>query len=210
MSFCTCIFSLQMKGLFPDPLKIMKRIKNDRKCFQAEGKGTPVGKCNSSEERMADWIQNKWGAEPSPQAWRSNDVKYWCIQKGRQMLASAWVLWKTRTCISRVTPQVRPSRCKARREWIGKEGWKRKAWHCHRGIPASTCPTNTTWLTLHHSEKAAKIMECKPRAENGISFQANKTWKYNKTFSHWVWSVKHTKTNRIVFPWITDDYGIAQ
>lgn len=40
-----------MKGLFCDPLKIKKQIKNDRKCFQAEGRETPVGKCNSSEER---------------------------------------------------------------------------------------------------------------------------------------------------------------
>lgn len=40
-----------MKGLFPDPLKIKKQIKNDRKCFQAEGRETLVGKCNSSEER---------------------------------------------------------------------------------------------------------------------------------------------------------------
>lgn len=176
-----------MKGLFPDPLKIMKQIKNDRKCFQAEGKGTPVGKCNSSEEEMAGWIQNKWGAELSPRAWSSNHMKYWCLQKGRQVLASACVLWKTRSCMSSgVTPQVRSSRCKAMREWIGKEGWRRKAWHCQKGVPASTCPTNTTWPTLHHTEKEAKIMECKSRAENGIFFfQANKSWKYNKTFSHW-------------------------
>lgn len=175
-----------MKGLFPDPLKIMKRIKNDRKCFQAEGKGTPVGKCNSSGEGMADWIQNKWGAEASPRAWSSNRVKYWCVQKGRQTLASAFVLRKTRTCISLgVTPQVRPSGCKAMREWIGKEGWRRKAWHCQSCVPAPKCPTNTTWPTLHHhSEKETKIKECKSRADNGISLQGNKTWKYNKTFSH--------------------------
>lgn len=49
---------------FPDPLKNMKQKMNDRnKCVFRLRKRDPVGKCNSSEVGLEDWIRNKSGAK---------------------------------------------------------------------------------------------------------------------------------------------------
>lgn len=77
------------KGCFLTHWKLWSRSRMTEDVFRLREKGTPVGKCNSSEEGMTVWIQNKWGAERSPWAWNSNHVKYWCIQTGRQIPAPA-------------------------------------------------------------------------------------------------------------------------
>lgn len=155
-----------MKGLFHDPLKIMKQIKNDRNVFRLREKGLLWA--NVIHLRRG-WQTGSEINEVLSDLPKLRTAIMWNIVVSKKG-GRCWhllVCRKTRTCISSgVTPQVRPSRCRAMREWIGKEGWRRKAGTLTEGC----CSTQMSYKHhLAHSPSHRKGSQ-----DSGVQVQSRK------------------------------------
>lgn len=126
-------------------------------------------------------------------------------------MASACVPGKTRTCISSgVTAQGRP--CSMRQEWFRKEGRKEEG-EKHdtvRGVfqHPNVLQTPPGPRSVTHKRKP-RSGSASPQQKVGFLSKQIRLGSAIKPLAtgpcHSIELVKHTKTNRTVFPWISDE-----